>query len=158
VKYQAHNQTFNSNGQLIAEEVVEVIEYPTPEASLVAAARLVVLPVLDTLPVAEVEQFAGLFPDWQPGVAVKAGEVYRHDGELVRVVQAHTTQADWEPQTTPNLWTVYRAPDVAAPWVQPAGGHDAYQIDALVTYNGQTWRNTSANNVYAPGVHGWVVV
>jgi hypothetical protein len=150
------NQLFDENGVLVSETLEH--EYPTPEQSLIAAARLVVLPVLDTLPVAEVEQFAGLFPDWQPGIAVRVGEVYRHDGELVRVIQAHTTQADWEPQNTPALWTVYRAPDVVAPWVQPTGEHDAYPLDALVTHNGQTWRSTSANNVWAPGVWGWVVV
>jgi hypothetical protein len=27
-----------------------------------------------------------------------------------------------------------------------------------VTFNGQTWESTVANNVWSPGVYGWVVV
>lgn len=44
------------------------------------------------------------------------------------------------------------------PWVQPQGAHDAYQIGDQVTYNGSTWESTAANNVWAPGVYGWVVI
>jgi len=43
-------------------------------------------------------------------------------------------------------------------WVQPTGAHDAYPLNAQVTYNGQRWINTgSAANTWAPGVFGWTL-
>lgn len=134
--------------------------YPTPEASLVAAARLIVIPKLqaDELKDEAAEQFAGLFPDWEPGLAVKVGEVYRWDGTLVEVVQAHTTQADWTPDVVPALFKIHRTAAVA-PWVQPLGAQDAYRLGERVTHNGQTWENTGSDaNVWEPGVFGWTVV
>lgn len=43
-------------------------------------------------------------------------------------------------------------------WVQPTGAQDAYQIGDRVTHNGSTWESTAANNVWEPGVFGWVQV
>ena len=40
-------------------------------------------------------------------------------------------------------------------WRQPLGAHDAYQLGAKVSYNGKHYINTTANNVWAPGVYGW---
>ncbi len=40
-------------------------------------------------------------------------------------------------------------------WVQPAGAHDAYQVGAIVSHNGQLWINTVNNNVWEPGIYGW---
>ena len=152
------NQVFR-NGNLISEEVVEVIRYATPEESAVLAARLVVLPKLaaNELTDEQVEQLTGLFPDWEAdGATNKVGEVYRHDGTLVEVIQAHKPQADWSPDKVPALFKVYRTAAVA-PWVQPTGAHDAYRLGAQVTHKGQTWTNTGSDaNVWEPGVFGWV--
>jgi hypothetical protein len=49
------------------------------------------------------------------------------------------------------------APQIPA-WVQPTGAQDAYQIGNKVTYGGQTWQSTAADNVWAPDVYGWVVI
>lgn len=44
-------------------------------------------------------------------------------------------------------------------WVQPTGAHDAYPLNAIVTHNGKTWKNTgSSANVWEPGVFGWVEI
>lgn len=48
-------------------------------------------------------------------------------------------------------------PEVAAPWAQPAGGHDAYMAGARVTHESQTWISTVDNNAWAPGIFGWTV-
>lgn len=42
------------------------------------------------------------------------------------------------------------------PWKQPGGAQDAYPKDALVTHKGATWKATVGNNVWEPGVYGWV--
>ena len=153
------NQVFDKDGKLVSEEIVEVIEYATPEESAIIAARLVVLPKLtaEELTDEQVEQFTGLFPSWTVGDTVKAGEVYRWDGTLVEVVQTHKTQADWTPDVVPALFKVHRAVGSVAAWVQPTGAHDAYALGERVAFKGQTWESTNAANVWQPGVFGWVV-
>ena len=46
-----------------------------------------------------------MYPEWTPGIEVKTGEKYQHEGWLWRVVQDHTTQDGWEPSMdTASLW------------------------------------------------------
>ena len=47
-----------------------------------------------------------LYPVWTVGIAVAKDSRYQFNGKLYKVVQAHTTQADWTPDITPTLWTV----------------------------------------------------
>ena len=47
-----------------------------------------------------------LYPVWAVGIAVAKDSRYQYSGKLYKVVQAHTTQADWTPDVTPALWTV----------------------------------------------------
>ena len=47
-----------------------------------------------------------LYPTWTEGLAVSIGDRIQYSGKLYKVVQAHTTQADWTPDITPALWTV----------------------------------------------------
>ena len=47
-----------------------------------------------------------LYPVWKESIAVAVGERYQYEGRLYKVVQAHTTQADWTPDITPSLWSV----------------------------------------------------
>ena len=47
-----------------------------------------------------------LYPVWAVGIAVAKDSRYQYNGKLYKVVQAHTTQADWTPDITPALWTV----------------------------------------------------
>ena len=49
-----------------------------------------------------------LFERWKEGEAVKAGDrrYYPPTDRVYKVIQAHTTQADWTPDVTPALWKV----------------------------------------------------
>ena len=47
-----------------------------------------------------------LYPVWAVGLAVEVGQRYQYGDRLYKVVQAHTTQADWTPDATPALWAV----------------------------------------------------
>ena len=47
-----------------------------------------------------------LYPLWAEGKTVAVGERYRYGDRLYKVVQAHTTQADWTPDKTPAMFTV----------------------------------------------------
>lgn len=95
-----------------------------------------------------------LFPKWEAGIAVTAGERYRWNGKLYRVVQSHTTQADWTPDIVPALFTVVSLESFPE-WVQPTGAHDAYNKGDKVSYNGKHWESTVDGNVWQPGVYGW---
>jgi chitodextrinase len=95
-----------------------------------------------------------LFPKWQAGIYVTAGERYRYDGKLYRAIQAHTTQADWTPDVVPALFTVVSLESFPE-WVQPTGVHDSYNKGDKVSCNGKHWESTVDANVWAPGVYGW---
>ena len=98
-----------------------------------------------------------LFPAYRVGVAYVAGDRFRYDGKLYRVVQAHTSQADWVPDGTPALYTVVSVEEWPE-WVQPTGAHDAYAAGAKVTHNGKHWVSDIDNNTWAPGAYGWTEV
>ena len=44
------------------------------------------------------------YPEWAAGTAYTVGYKVRRDGKLWRVVQAHTSQAGWEPENAASLW------------------------------------------------------
>lgn len=47
-----------------------------------------------------------------------------------------------------------------AEWVQPSGGHDAYQTGDRVTFEGAVWESLLDGNIWSPTDHpeGWVRV
>ena len=97
-----------------------------------------------------------LFPKWEAGLSVAVGERYQHLGKLYRVVQAHTTQADWEPQDTPALWTEVSL-DEWPEWKQPTGAHDAYNTGDKVTFEGAHYVSLIDGNIWSPAAYpaGW---
>lgn len=95
-----------------------------------------------------------LFPKWEAGISVTAGDRYQYNGVLYRVVQSHMTQSDWTPDITQALWTVVSLEEWPE-WVQPTGAQDAYMIGDKVSHNGKHWESNVDNNVWAPGVYGW---
>ena len=137
-------------------------QYPSEFESLKQVARLVVLPKLaaDEIDDDDAPLFAGLFPSWSVGVAVAVGEVYRWDGTLVEVIQAHATQADWTPDLVPALFKVHRAVGSVAAWVQPTGAHDAYALGERVAFKGATYESLIAANTYSPTAYpaGWQLI
>ncbi|PWM62158.1 MAG: hypothetical protein DBX63_06540 [Clostridia bacterium] len=95
-----------------------------------------------------------IYPAWEIGKAYSVDDRVRHGEYLYRVVQAHTSQADWTPDSTPALW-VKVSVDEWPEFVQPTGAHDAYNTGDKVTYNGSRYVCTMDANVYAPDVSGW---
>ena len=47
-----------------------------------------------------------LFLPWETGTKYAVGDRIRHDGKVYKCLQAHTSQADWEPPVVPALWAV----------------------------------------------------
>lgn len=102
-----------------------------------------------------------LFKAWYSGISYLADERVRYNGKLYRCVQAHTSQADWEPDRTPALWTEVAKPGEIPVWKQPTGAQDAYMAGDKVHYpdaDGPVYVSTVDNNTWAPTVYGWEVV
>ena len=101
-------------------------------------------------------QAVELFPQWVVEHAYVVGERLQYNGVLYRVVQAHTSQADWTPDITPALFVVVSL-DEWPEFVQPTGVHDAYNKGDKVTFNGKHYISLIDANVYSPAVYpaGW---
>ena len=49
-------------------------------------------------------RMAEFYPNWEAGQDYPEGYKVRRDGALYKVLQAHTSQEDWTPETAPSLW------------------------------------------------------
>ena len=125
-----------------------------------AAARIAVRQTVlaGELPEEDLAQIVDLWPAWAAGVSYAVDEIVRHEGSLYKVVQAHTSQADWAPPDVPALFAKITPPGLIAEWVQPTGAQDTYSLGDLVTHGGQVWESTVDTNSWEPGVYGWVEV
>jgi len=91
---------------------------------------------------------------WKPGMMLTAGSTCVYNEKTYTVVQTHVSQAGWDPVTTlHNLFETVKEEN--APWEQPQA-HNPYMKGAKVTYNGDSWVSDIDNNVWAPGVYGWI--
>lgn len=108
-----------------------------------------------------------LFREWEVGKIYPVGEFLTYgvngvgDPQLYKVAQAHTSQADWKPDSTPALYTAIGLDDSGYPvWAQPTGAHDAYNNGDIVNYNGVLYESQIDGNVYSPDAYpaGWKVV
>lgn len=95
-----------------------------------------------------------LYPVWSSGISVSVNDRYQYSDKLYKCVQAHTTQANWQPEVTPALWVVVSLEEWPE-WKQPAGAHDAYNKGDKVKHNSKKWVSTADANVWEPGVYGW---
>lgn len=102
-------------------------------------------------------EHAELFEAWVTDKDYAVGKILtRPNGNLYKCVQAHRSQAGWEPENTPALWKKIGDPTEEYPeWSQPLGAHDAYPLGAKVSHNGKKWTSDVDNNVWEPGVYGW---
>lgn len=111
-------------------------------------------------------EVATVFPAYKVGKAYKTDEMFTYgvnsvgDPQLYRVVQDHTSQADWTPDVTASLYTPIGLNEEGYPvWSQPTGGHDAYNIGDIVDYNGTLYKSLIDGNVHSPEAYpqGWEV-
>lgn len=111
-------------------------------------------------------EIAGVYDEWQVGKAYVADEYITYgknsvgDKQLYRVVQGHTSQADWTPDVTASLYTPIGLTDDGYPiWSQPTGAHDAYNTGDIVEYNGILYKSLINGNTYSPDAYpqGWEV-
>ena len=109
-------------------------------------------------------QIACVYDVYQVNKSYKVDDLFTYgtnsvgDPQLYRVVQAHTSQADWTPNTTPALYTPIGLDDSGYDiWSKPTGAHDAYNIGDIVNYNGTLYKSKINGNVWSPDEYpaGW---
>lgn len=223
-------------GKATATEVSNVITGGAVDLPTAYAMRAVIEESVASLDDETAVTVPSLFTPWTVGEAVNVGDRRYYATRLYKVVQAHTTQADWTPDVTPALWAVLGDPgqagtiddpitaargmeyeygkyyfdpedgktylcerigeaeggkivlqylpheligqyfsaaesgeteepaepdtgDTYPEWVQPTGGHDAYNTGDIVMYNGTAYRSLIDGNVWAPDAYpqGWEV-
>ena len=109
-------------------------------------------------------EVATIYDPWAVGKSYAVGEFFTYgtngvgDPQLYKVVQAHTSQADWTPDTTASLYVAIGLDEQGYPvWSQPTGAHDAYNKGDIVDYNGTLYQSLIDSNVYSPDAYpaGW---
>ena len=103
---------------------------------------------------------ACLFRAWDGNsVSYTTGTRLKDEGVLYRVLQDHTSQADWKPAAAPSLFAKVLIPDpeTVPEWEQP-DSTNPYAKGDKVTHNGKTWVSSIDGNVWEPGVYGWTEV
>ena len=97
-----------------------------------------------------------LFPKWTLK-EYAVGDRVRYEDTLYKCLQAHTAQTDWTPDVAVSLWVRVDDPSIEFPeWRQPVGATDAYQKNDKCSHNGKRWISDVDNNVWEPGVYGWI--
>ena len=105
----------------------------------------------------EMAVLVGIYPRWEVGVDYKIGDLVAFHGALYEVIQAHTSQADWKPDTAESLFKSHAPAGVIPEWEQPTGEHDAYNTGDRVTFEGKVYESTIDANTWSPTDYpqGW---
>lgn len=103
-----------------------------------------------------------LYKQWnkQVGKELQVGEYVNHNDVLYKVLQQHTVQDNWAPDVSPSLFAkvlVDPTGDTVLDWEQP-DSTNPYMKGDKVKHNGVIYESEVDNNVWEPGVYGWVVV
>lgn len=105
--------------------------------------------------IADAVREAILHAPFVAGEYVQANDIRYWQGNLFRVLQPHTTQADWPPDVAHSLFARYYEPsDDPYDWVAPQGAHDVWPLGARVRHKGAIWRSLIPNNAWEPGAPG----
>lgn len=109
-------------------------------------------------------EIPSMFPAYEVGKAYKTKDVFSYgentvgDPQLYQVLQDHTSEAQWTPDTATSLYKAIGITEEGYPeWVQPLGSTDAYNTGDIVSYNGKLYRSIIDGNVWTPDAYpaGW---
>lgn len=104
-----------------------------------------------------------LFPEWKTDTAYTADYRVRYQGQLYRVIQAHTSHSAYPPDITVSLYAEILIPDpsVIPEWVQPSSTNPYMRGDKVRHFE-KIWESAIDYNVYEPGTVGtetlWIEV
>ena len=104
-----------------------------------------------------------LFPSWNPdGHSYEIGDRLRYNGTLYKVITAHTSQSDWDPEGAVSLFAeILPGQDGTdiGDWVQP-DSTNPYMAGDRVRYNGMIYESVIDGNIWSPDAYpaGWKVI
>lgn len=102
-----------------------------------------------------------LFDNWKADTAYTTDTRLRYEGKLYKVLQNHTSQADWTPDVAVSLYVEVAEPGTIPVWRQPTGSTDAYMKGDKVhfpTESDPVYISTIDYNTWQPTVYGWELV
>lgn len=129
----------------------------TGKASQIATKNMI---KADELTPEQIVELVDIYPNYEVGVDYIMGDLFQYEGELVEVVQGHTSQSDWNPLTTASLYKIKTPYAVIGEWKQPTGVHDAYNTGDKVLFEGKTYESLIDANTWSPIDYpqGWEVI
>ena len=129
-------------------------EIAKEKATRISVAKLVTSESLTTV---EIEEVTFLFDEFEVDKPYNLGDILVYNDKLYEVIQAHTSQSDWTPDIAPALFKSHTPDGVVAEWVQPTGGHNAYNTGDKVIFEGTVYESTIDGNVWSPidNPSGW---
>ena len=93
------------------------------------------------------------------GVDYSVGKKVVYKGVLYKVIQAHTSQADWTPIAAPSLFAkvINETIDGSIPEFEQPDSTNPYMKGDKVIFNGKVYESLIDNNVYSPEAYpaGW---
>ena len=102
-----------------------------------------------------------LFPAWRVGTEYTIGDRMRYSDVLYKVLQDHTSQEDWTPDTAFSLFARVLIPDpeVIPVWEQPSAENAYMKGDKVYfpTAEDDVYQSKIDNNVWSPADYpqGW---
>lgn len=101
----------------------------------------------------EALQFTELFPKWDGNsFSYAVGDRVRFQGVLYKAIQAHTSQASWNPAAAPSLWAEIlpgQEGTEIGEWQQP-GATNPYNTGDKVLFEGKVYESLIDGNVWSP--------
>lgn len=107
------------------------------------------------------------YKPYQIGKYYEENEKFTYKDKVYEVIQAHTSQTTWLPESTPALYKEYlnvkiqnqdgSKTEVVAEFKQPTGAHDAYKKGDKVLFNGKVYKSKIDANTFSPDqfADGW---
>ena len=148
--------------EITAEEVsaMETAERSRP-LTMEEVSRMLIASQINSLTVDDSTalRMREFYPLWEAGQDYTAGFRLRYGGLLYKVLQAHTSRETWTPDAAPSLFAKLLIPDenVIPEWEQP-DSTNGYAKGDKVTHKGKTWVSDVDNNLWEPGIYGWIEV
>lgn len=103
-----------------------------------------------------------LYGEWSgDGITYKTNDRLMYNDKFYKVLQDHTSQSDWTPDTASSLYVEIADPSNEYPeFKQPTGAHDAYAKGSKITFEGSHYISLIDANVYSPTDYpaGWQLV
>ena len=144
-------------GKIYAAAMYKPEKTPEVQVEIQQAAVLVAQMQAQSLTDEQAVQVKSIYPAYDPnGVSYAKDFKTTYNGELYKCLQAHTSQADWNPENSPSLWAKVLAGQEGTgigEWEQP-DSTNPYMTGDQVTHNGKTWESLVDNNVWEPGAQG----